>query len=101
MLGFSLFIGQAFLYNAVFFTYALVLTDVLRASPTSVGLYIIPFALGNFLGPLVLGRLFDTVGRKPMIAGTYVVSGVAAGRHRVPVQGGRRGRRRRRPRPGA
>ena len=44
--------------------------------PASVGYYIIPFAIGNFLGPLVLGRLFDTVGRKPMIAGTYILSGV-------------------------
>jgi len=74
--GLSLFIGQAFLYNAVFFTYALVLGQFYGVKPASVGLYIIPFAIGNFLGPLVLGRLFDSVGRKPMIAGTYIVSGV-------------------------
>jgi MFS family permease len=73
--GLSLFIGQAFLYNAVFFTYALVLGAFYDVKPASVGWYIIPFALGNFLGPLVLGRLFDSVGRKPMIAGTYIVSG--------------------------
>jgi len=76
IVGLSLFIGQAFLYNAVFFTYALVLGTFYGVKPDAVGYYIIPFAIGNFLGPLVLGRLFDSVGRKPMIAGTYIVSGV-------------------------
>ena len=76
IVGLALFIGQAFLYNAVFFTYALVLTKFYDVKAASVGYYIIPFAIGNFLGPLVLGRLFDTVGRKPMIAGTYILSGV-------------------------
>jgi MFS family permease len=76
VIGLSLFIGQAFLYNAVFFTYALVLGTFYDVKPNAVGWYIIPFALGNFLGPLVLGRLFDSVGRKPMIAGTYIISGV-------------------------
>jgi MFS family permease len=76
VVGLSLFIGQAFLYNAVFFTYALVLGTFYDVKPAAVGYYIIPFAIGNFLGPLVLGRLFDSVGRKPMIAGTYVLSGV-------------------------
>jgi MFS family permease len=76
VVGLSLFIGQAFLYNAVFFTYALVLGTFYDVKPQAVGYYIIPFAIGNFLGPLVLGRLFDSVGRKPMIAGPYVVSGV-------------------------
>jgi MFS family permease len=76
VVGLSLFIGQAFLYNAVFFTYALVLGTFYDVKPEAVGYYIIPFALGNFLGPLVLGRLFDSVGRKPMISGTYIVSGV-------------------------
>ena len=76
VVGLSLFIGQAFLYNAVFFTYALVLSKFYDVKPASVGYYIIPFAIGNFLGPLVLGRLFDSVGRKPMIAGTYILSGV-------------------------
>jgi MFS family permease len=74
--GLSLFTGQAFLYNAIFFTYALVLTEIYGVSAGSVGLYLLPFAVGNFLGPLLLGRLFDTVGRKPMIAGTYILSGV-------------------------
>jgi MFS family permease len=74
--GLSLFTGQAFLYNAIFFTYALVLTKIYGVSSGSVGLYLIPFAIGNFLGPLLLGRLFDTVGRKPMISGTYILSGI-------------------------
>jgi MFS family permease len=74
--GLSLFTGQAFLYNAIFFTYALVLTKVYGVASGSVGLYLLPFAVGNFMGPLLLGRFFDTVGRKPMIAGTYILSGV-------------------------
>jgi MFS family permease len=76
VVGLSLFIGQAFLYNAVFFTYALVLGTFYDVKPESVGYYILPFAIGNFLGPLILGRLFDTVGRKPMIAGTYILAGL-------------------------
>jgi MFS family permease len=75
LLGLALFTGQAFLYNAVFFTYALVLTRFYGVPSGRVGLYILPFAAGNFLGPLLLGRWFDTLGRKPMIAGTYLVSG--------------------------
>jgi MFS family permease len=74
--GLSLFTGQAFLYNAIFFTYSLVLTKIYGVNPASVGLYLLPFAVGNFLGPLLLGRYFDSVGRKPMIAGTYILSGV-------------------------
>jgi MFS family permease len=76
IVGLSLFTGQAFLYNAIFFTYALVLTSFYDVSDANVGWYLIPFAIGNFLGPLLLGRFFDTVGRKPMIAGTYILSGV-------------------------
>ena len=76
VLGLSLFIGQAFLYNAVFFTYALVLDKFYGVGADQVGWYIAAFAVGNFLGPLLLGRLFDSVGRKPMIAGTYIVSGL-------------------------
>jgi MFS family permease len=74
--GLSLFIGQAFLYNAVFFTYGLVLGTFFDVPADHVGWYIIPFALGNFLGPLTLGRLFDSVGRKPMIATCYIVPGL-------------------------
>jgi MFS family permease len=74
--GFALFTGQAFLYNAIFFTYALVLTEVYGVNPSTVGLYLLPFAVGNFAGPLLLGRFFDSIGRKPMIAGTYILSGI-------------------------
>ena len=76
LVGLALMSAQAFFYNAVFFTYALVLTDFYHVDGAKVGLYILPFALGNFLGPVVLGPFFDTIGRKPMIAGTYIVSGV-------------------------
>ena len=74
--GISLFIGQAFLYNAIFFTYALVLSTFYKVDSSKVGLYLIPFAIGNFLGPVLLGRLFDTVGRRIMISSTYILSGV-------------------------
>ncbi len=75
VLGLSLFIGQAFLYNAVFFTYSLVLSTFYNVSSDSIGYYLIAFALGNFLGPLLLGRLFDVVGRRVMISGCYIASG--------------------------
>jgi MFS family permease len=74
--GLSLMAAQAFFYNAIFFTYALILTDFYGIAADHVGWYILPFAAGNFLGPLLLGRLFDTLGRRPMIAFTYAVSGV-------------------------
>lgn len=74
VLGATLMVTQSVLYNAVFFTYALVLTKFYGVSASQIGLYIIPFAVGNFLGPLLLGRLFDTIGRKPMIAFTYATS---------------------------
>ena len=75
-LGLGLMITQAFFYNAVFFTYALVLATFYGVPPERVGLYIIPFAAGNFLGPLTIGRLFDSIGRRPMIALTYATSAV-------------------------
>jgi MFS family permease len=76
ILGASLMIGQAFLYNAIFFTYGLVLTTFYHIPSASVGLYLIPFAIGNVLGPMTIGRLFDTIGRRKMIAFTYIISGV-------------------------
>src|SRR5579871_4195232 len=76
LVGLVLMTAQAFFYNAIFFTFALVLTDFYGIPADQVGWYILPFALGNFLGPLVLGRLFDTLGRRPMIALTYGVSGI-------------------------
>ncbi len=74
VLGFSLFIGQAFLYNAITFGYAQILTVFFHIK-TDPGYYFAVIAVGNLLGPLVLGRLFDSVGRRPMIAGTYILSG--------------------------
>jgi MFS family permease len=76
LVGLALMIAQAFFYNAIFFTFALVLTDFYGIGSDQVGWYILPFAAGNCLGPLLLGRLFDTVGRRIMIAFTYGVSGV-------------------------
>lgn len=75
-LGASLMAAQAFFYNAIFFTYALVLARFYGVPEGRVGLYIFPFALGNFLGPLLLGHLFDRIGRRVMIAGTYLVAGL-------------------------
>ena len=76
LVGLSLMAAQAFFYNAIFFTYALILTDFYDIPSDRVGWYILPFAAGNFLGPLMLGRLFDTVGRRRMIAFTYATSGI-------------------------
>ena len=74
--GLALMAAQAFFYNAIFFTYALVLTDFYGIPSGEVGWYLLPFAAGNFMGPLLLGRLFDVIGRKPMIAFTYAASGL-------------------------
>jgi MFS family permease len=68
--------SQAFFYNAIFFTYALLLTTFFHVSAASVAYYIFPFAIGNILGPLLLGHFFDSVGRRPMIAFTYTASGI-------------------------
>jgi len=76
LVGFALMASQAFFYNAIFFTYALILTDFYGIRADHVGWYLLPFAVGNFLGPVLLGRLFDTLGRRIMIAFTYAVSGV-------------------------
>ena len=75
IVGLSLMAGQAFFYNAIFFTFALVLDTYYRVDVASVGWYMLPFAIGNALGPIILGPLFDIVGRKPMIASTYAISG--------------------------
>src|SRR5229473_3165433 len=71
LVGLALMVAQAFFYNAIFFTFALVLTDFFGIPANDVGWYILPFAAGNFLGPLLLGRLFDTMGRRAMITLTY------------------------------
>src|SRR4029079_6770558 len=72
VLGASLMITPSFLYNAIFFTYALVLVNFYGVSATKVPIYGLAFSIGNLCGPLLLRRLLDTVRRKPMIAGTYV-----------------------------
>jgi MFS family permease/ubiquinone/menaquinone biosynthesis C-methylase UbiE len=76
LVGLALMGAQAFFYNAIFFTYALVLTEFYGIRSDHVGWYILPFAAGNFLGPVVLGRLFDTWGRRPMLTLTYALSGI-------------------------
>ncbi|NEW91431.1 MFS transporter [Rhodopseudomonas sp. BR0M22] len=76
LVGLTLMTAQAFFYNAIFFTYALILTDFFGIPANHVGWYILPFAAGNFLGPLVLGRLFDTLGRRTMIGFTYGASAI-------------------------
>jgi MFS family permease len=76
VLGLALMIAQAFAYNAIFFTYALVLARFYGVAPESTGLYILPFAAGNLLGPILLGRFFDTIGRRAMITATYAGSGL-------------------------
>jgi MFS family permease len=72
----TLMTAQAFCYNAIFFTYALVLTDFYGVPGDHIGWYLLPFAAGNFLGPIILGRLFDVLGRRTMIAFTYGTSGL-------------------------
>jgi MFS family permease len=76
VLGLALMIGQAFLYNSIFFTYTLVLNEFFGVSSERAPLYLISFSIGNVLGPLLLGPLFDTIGRRPMITFTYVTSGI-------------------------
>jgi MFS family permease len=76
LVGLMLMAAQAFFYNAIFFTYALILTNFYGIPADRIGWYILPFAAGNVLGPIMLGRLFDTIGRKVMIATTYGASGI-------------------------
>ncbi|MGN6807863.1 MAG: MFS transporter [Trinickia sp.] len=76
LVSLTLMTAQAFFYNAIFFTYALVLTDFYHVPGAHVGWYLLPFALGNFLGPLVLGHAFDAIGRRTMITFTYALSGL-------------------------
>jgi MFS family permease len=76
LVGLTLMAAQAFFYNAIFFTYALVLSDFYGTPSHEVGWYILPFAAGNVLGPIFLGRLFDTIGRKIMISSTYALAGL-------------------------
>ncbi|HTU56753.1 MAG TPA: MFS transporter, partial [Acetobacteraceae bacterium] len=83
LLGFVLMASQIFYYNVIFFTYLIILTQFYHVPAGAVGWFLLPFAAGNFLGPLLLGRLFDTLGRRTMIGGTYALGAalmlVAAG----------------------
>jgi MFS family permease len=74
--GLALFVGQAFLYNSIYFTYALVLATFFKISASDTAWYLIPIAVGNFLGPVLLGRFFDTIGRRALISGCYTLSGL-------------------------
>jgi len=75
-LSLVLMVSQSFFYNAIFFTYALLLIKFYGVAAPRVGVFLLPFALGNVAGPVVLGKLFDTIGRKPMIIMTYALSGI-------------------------
>lgn len=76
LLAFILMVGQSFFFNAVFFTYGLVVSKFYKISAQQMPLQLVPFAIGSFFGPVVLGKLFDSIGRKPMIAATYGIAGV-------------------------
>jgi MFS family permease len=76
ILALTLMVAQSFLYNSVFFTFGLIIANFYHVPNEQVGLYLFPLTIGNFCGPLLLGSLFDTVGRKKMIAGTFAMSGV-------------------------
>jgi MFS family permease len=76
ILALTLMVAQSFLYNSVFFTFGLIIANFYHVPNEQVGLYLFPLAIGNFCGPLLLGSLFDSVGRKKMIAGTFAMSGV-------------------------
>ena len=86
ILGFTLMATQAFIYNAVIFTFSIVLTTFFKVSDSAAPAYLIPFGIANFAGALLLGRFFDTVGRRPMITGTYFISAVGLFRARAAVQ---------------
>lgn len=85
ILALILMVGQSFFFNAVFFTYGLVVTKFYHVDAKKLPLHLLPFALASFLGPIVLGRLFDTIGRKPMIAATYAISGILLGLTVIPL----------------
>ncbi len=76
LLGFVLMVAQSFFFNAIFFTYSLVVEKFYHIPPKRLPIHLLPFALGSFLGPILLGHLFDRVGRKPMIIATYGIAGI-------------------------
>ncbi|MGY4155577.1 MFS family permease [Bradyrhizobium sp. USDA 4461] len=79
LLALALMVAQSFLYNAVFFTFGLILAHFYHVPDQQIGYYVLPLAVGNFCGPLLLGTWFDTIGRKKMIAGTFALSGILLG----------------------
>jgi MFS family permease len=81
-------ISQSFLYNAIFFTYTLVLTKFYHVDAANAPIYLVAFAVGNLIGPLTIGHLFDTIGRRKMISGTYLLSGVLLAGTAVPFNAG-------------
>jgi MFS family permease len=76
VLALTLMVAQSFLYNSVFFSYGLILAHFYKVPEQHIGYYLLPLALGNFCGPLLLGTLFDTIGRRKMITGTFAISGI-------------------------
>jgi MFS family permease len=88
ILGLSLFVGQAFLYNAVTFDLGTLLGEFFEVGSSTIPLYIAIFAASNFMGPLLLGRFFDTLGRKPMVTGTYLISSILTAVLAVMLLGG-------------
>jgi MFS family permease len=88
LLALSLMVAQSFFYNSVFFTYGLVLDKFFKVGPKQLPIHLLPFALGNFIGPLILGKFFDSVGRKPMITATFGLSGVLLAATVIPFGNG-------------
>ena len=93
ILGLVLMVAQSFFFNAVFFTYGLVVKKFFGVSDRAVPLHLLPFALGSFFGPLLLGRLFDKIGRKPMITATYAIAGLLLAGTALPFAHGMLGER--------
>jgi MFS family permease len=87
-LGLALMVGQSFFFNAVFFTYALIGKKFFHVNHKQLPLQLLPFAVASFLGPMILGKLFDVIGRKPMITATYAVAGVMVAGVCIPFANG-------------
>jgi MFS family permease len=88
LLGLALMVGQSFFYNSIFFTYGLILNKFYHVGPEKLPMHLLPFALGNFLGPILLGKFFDTVGRKPMIIATFAIPGLLLAATSIPFARG-------------
>jgi MFS family permease len=93
LLGLLLMVAQAFFFNAVFFSYGLVVKKFFTVSDNDLPLHLLPFAIASFLGPLTLGRLFDKIGRKPMITATYAAAGLLLAGLIIPFANGKFGAR--------